>query len=286
MPHLSELQRKHADDGVTIIGVTREDPNNSLEDVRKMTADKGDTMDYTVAFDDGGKTYDAYMKAAGQRGIPTAFIVDKTGHIAFIGHPMAMDLPLAMVAAGTWDPETSPKEIAELQKMSREIRIGASRVTAESAAGLLEQVAEFKRRWPSQAETIRSAEYTILVAAGKHAEAGALGRELVAEAVEAQDANALNAIAWGIVDPAVEQDHRDVSLALWAAEVAANLTEHEDPAILDTLARAHFWIGGYARAHELQRKAVAIVEADPKNWTGFAEGLKAALDEYAKLVKE
>ena len=43
------------------------------------------------------------MRAAGQSGIPTAFIVGKTGQVEWIGHPMTMDEPLAQVVAGDWD---------------------------------------------------------------------------------------------------------------------------------------------------------------------------------------
>lgn len=280
MPHLSELQRKHADDGVTIIAVTKEDPRNSLEAVRKMTAEKGDTMAFTVAFDDGGKTYASYMTASGQRGIPTSFLVDKQGKIAYIGHPMNMDVPLAMVAAGTWDPIEGPKEMKAMQDLGRKIAIGARSATSETAPALLELVDEYKRRWPGMAANVRMSEFTLLGAAGKHAEAGALGRELVSEAIADKDTGTLNAIAWGIVDPEAKLEHRDVSLALWAATVASNLKQDKDPAILDTLARAHFWLGGLDRAIELQAKAVAIIEEDPKSYGGMASGIKAALDEY------
>ena len=44
-----------------------------------------------------------WMTAAGQEGIPTAFIVNKEGKIAWIGHPMEMDKPLEKIVAGTWD---------------------------------------------------------------------------------------------------------------------------------------------------------------------------------------
>ena len=45
----------------------------------------------------------AWMTAAGQNGIPTAFIVNKEGKIAWIGHPMEMEKPLEKIVAGTWD---------------------------------------------------------------------------------------------------------------------------------------------------------------------------------------
>jgi thiol-disulfide isomerase/thioredoxin len=103
MPHLTKLQKDFADKGVLVVSVTRPDPNNSLEKVEKFVAEKGDVMGYRVAFDGDAKTYDAYMKASGSRGIPTAFVVDKSGKLAWFGHPMRMDGPLAEIVEGTFD---------------------------------------------------------------------------------------------------------------------------------------------------------------------------------------
>ena len=49
------------------------------------------------------------MKAAEENGIPTAFVVHD-GTIAWIGHPMAMDEPLAKIMAGDWDPKAKAGE--------------------------------------------------------------------------------------------------------------------------------------------------------------------------------
>ena len=45
-------------------------------------------MNYTVAVDPNGKVGEGYMGAFNQRGIPTAFVIDGNGKIAWIGHPM------------------------------------------------------------------------------------------------------------------------------------------------------------------------------------------------------
>lgn len=82
-PHLTELQKKHGDK-VTIIGVTSEKP-----DVVKRYLDaQGDKIGYTIAVDQGRKTFDAYMGAFGRGGIPHAFVVDRAGNIVWEGHPM------------------------------------------------------------------------------------------------------------------------------------------------------------------------------------------------------
>lgn len=96
IPHLTELQKEYKDKNLTIIGVDVAEDSRSgkydaatLAAVEKFVKDRGDKMNYTVAYDGGAKAMDnAYMKASGQGGIPTAFIVDGDGKIAWIGNPL------------------------------------------------------------------------------------------------------------------------------------------------------------------------------------------------------
>ena len=53
----------------------------------------------------------SWLKAAEQNGIPTAFIVNKEGKIAWIGHPMEIDKPLEMVANGKWNLKVAAEEM-------------------------------------------------------------------------------------------------------------------------------------------------------------------------------
>jgi tetratricopeptide (TPR) repeat protein len=67
-------------------------------------------MGYTVAFDKEGKTEASYMQAAEQFGIPTAFVVDKSGRIAWIGHPAdSLEEVLTEIFAGKYDIEAAKK---------------------------------------------------------------------------------------------------------------------------------------------------------------------------------
>src|SRR5690606_22684340 len=102
MPHLSKLQKQYAGE-VTIIGVTCPDRRNTREAVEQMVKDKGDVMAYTVAWDPQSQTSSAYMKPAGRNSIPTAFVVDQLGRIAFIGSPSGLDQTLKELSAGTHD---------------------------------------------------------------------------------------------------------------------------------------------------------------------------------------
>ncbi|MBS1714945.1 MAG: TlpA family protein disulfide reductase [Armatimonadetes bacterium] len=100
IPHLSEMAKKNKD--VTFIGVSiwEDDVDGNIA---KFVADMGPKMDYNVGYS-GNKEgmSQSWMSAAGQNGIPSAFIV-KDGKVMWIGHPMSMDKPLEEVKAGTFD---------------------------------------------------------------------------------------------------------------------------------------------------------------------------------------
>lgn len=103
IPHLNDLSKQLKRSGVQFIGVSDEDPAKIADFVKK----KGDGMSYTVVADGKNGYNSAYMKAAGARGIPTAFIVGPNGNIAYIGHPMNPDFEKVLLecSGGKYDPE-------------------------------------------------------------------------------------------------------------------------------------------------------------------------------------
>jgi thiol-disulfide isomerase/thioredoxin len=112
IPHISELQAKYKDQGVVVIGTSVWERDAEQAKVEPFVAEMGDKMNYTVAMDDRsggskGKMAERWLQAAGQNGIPCSFIVDKSGKIAWIGHPMAMEPVLEQVLAGTYDGKSS-----------------------------------------------------------------------------------------------------------------------------------------------------------------------------------
>lgn len=275
MPHLSELQHKFREDGLTIIGITSPDPGNTLELVRKMVEEKGEGMGYTVAWDPDRKTSEDWMRAAGQNGIPTSFLVDKEGRIAYIGHPIFLDLPLERVLKGTWDIEAGNREIGEIQqKLS-----GIYQTAGENPADALQLVDEFESSYPIFSDLLGDLKFQILLQAGKFEMAWEVGRELVSRAVDQRDPSILNSIAWTIVDPESDLSKRDLDLAFKAASRAVEFTNNEDPFILDTLARVYFLKKDYKKAVEIQTRAVELLGDNPQ-----AESFRAALQEYKKAA--
>jgi len=273
MPHLSELQKKYADKGLTIIGVSGADSRgNTLDQVEAMVKDKGDTMAYTVAWDDERKTNAAYMVAAQQNGIPCCFLVDGNGKIAYIGHPGRIDAILETVVAGKHDME----KLVGTAKKAKEIEAkgGALRGDLNKAAQAKDWEAAIKScegLVALDAEEFGGfaiAKFQILAL-----EIGDMDRAYVwakeaSEGVLKDSFMLLNGLAWTMVDPAAKFAKRDPDLALKVAQRAAELTKEGDASILDTLARAWFLKGDAAKAVEFQKKAIAI---NPKMNESLAE---------------
>jgi tetratricopeptide (TPR) repeat protein len=222
-------------------------------------------MGYTVAWDDGRKTNAAYMEAAAQNGIPCSFLVDGKGKIAFIGHPIELDSPLAAVVAGNWD--AARKQMGEVSD--------AFLRDAEKGKAALDA---FATKYPEVLPMLEQQLYRKSMQAGRHEQAGLVAARLVDRAIAAKDDETLNEIAWNIVDPAAKIEKRDLDLAMKAAAKGVEFSNEKNANVIDTLARVWFWKHDYQKALELQKKAAAV---DPKS-----EDIKKSLAEYEALVKK
>ncbi|MEE8155852.1 MAG: redoxin domain-containing protein [Phycisphaerales bacterium] len=107
MPHLSKLQEQYTDYDVTFVGVSDEDLQTVISFLFKEDKKDGkinnDRTRYTLTADPDKSVMNDYFRAAGQRGIPCAFIIGKDTKVEWIGHPMQMDEPLESVVKDTWD---------------------------------------------------------------------------------------------------------------------------------------------------------------------------------------
>lgn len=273
MPHMSALQKEFKDKGVTIIGVTSQDRNgNTLAKAQKMVADKGDTMGYTVAWDNERETSNAYMRASGQGGIPCAFVVNKEGKVVYIGHPMFLDMVIEPVLDGKWDIKAGNAAVKDVEdKLYGENGMYAQ--ARENPKEALKLYKELSEKYPALMADKQDFEYALLMQTGDVAGAHKAGMAAVEKAVKAKNAMALNAIAWGIVDPQADVKNKDMDLAMKAAQEAAKISP-DDGAILDTLARVYWVKGDKDKAIEIETKAVAKADGDMK------KDLEKTLEEY------
>ncbi|MFG0289900.1 MAG: TlpA disulfide reductase family protein [Rhodopirellula sp. JB044] len=122
MPHLAELQEKYRGEGVQIISVSDEELETVQELLEKEYPGEEKTFEeltsaYTLTVDPDASVSEDYMRAAGQNGIPSSFLVGKTGLIEWIGHPMELDEPLEQVLSDTWDREAYKEQMKQEQKL-------------------------------------------------------------------------------------------------------------------------------------------------------------------------
>ncbi|MHC4961195.1 MAG: peroxiredoxin family protein [Planctomycetota bacterium] len=246
IPHLTEVQKQFKDKGVTVIGISSEKTDTVKPFVEKMA----EKMDYTVAIDLERKVDNGYMKAFNQRGIPTAFIVDAKGTVAWVGHPLdGMDEVLEQVVAGTFDPEAYAKAKAERQAAER-----ALHKLFQEYNGALIKGATIEETRPTAEKIIAS-----------------------------NNPMVLNALAWQILSmPTIDDAKRDTEIALKAADKANTETNGEDPMILDTYALALFQNDRVAEAVAAQQKAIDLAAGNERMQADMKtrlEQFKAALEQ-------
>ena len=244
IPLLSELQQQNPD--VTFIGM------NCLEespaDVPAFVAKMGDKMNYRVAMDDAdGSMAKAWLEAADQDGIPTAFLIGKDSKIAWIGHPTRLGDVLKQVLAGTFDPQTAAAEAAADQQVDELVQ---EAIDSRDLAA----IDKLAKNHPDRAADLIAAKFGILVESKDYSAAIALGKQLVES--QKDDADLLNAIAWMMVDPENPIDEPDLDLALQAALCANEASKGEAAEILDTLARVYFVRGDLDNAIKTETEAV------------------------------
>lgn len=264
MPHMSKLAKQHKDANIHFVGVNVWERYNedTLATVTKFVKDQGPRLTYNVAYDgEGGAMTESYMKAAGQNGIPAAFIVDREGNIAWIGHPMSLDLPLDMIAKGTWDPIKGPEAIKKANQARDRIFKPAR---AGDFEGALAAFDAYAKEYPTLAEGMQDTKLQLLLSAGKETEAFAMMRTLGDAAIAENDAEKANYYAWTIVDPDSTIQNRDLALAERLAAKAVEISEGKSPDILDTMARVHFLKGDVAKAIEVQTRAIDLADGRMK----------------------
>jgi hypothetical protein len=74
-----------------------------LDKVKAFVDSMGDRMDYAVAAEQGYLMQSGWLNAAEARGVPSCFIVNAAGKIAWIGHPMQLEEVLPKIVNNTWD---------------------------------------------------------------------------------------------------------------------------------------------------------------------------------------
>ncbi|MDB6067501.1 MAG: Redoxin domain protein, partial [Pedosphaera sp.] len=282
IPHLNETAKKYKDKGLIVIG--QDCWEQDEEKVAPFVKTMSDKMTYCVALDDKdgsekGKMAETWMAAAGRNGIPSAFLVDTTGKIAWIGHPMQLkEQVIEDVLAGKYDltkaaadSDSEGKDQAKLAKVATDLGKAMKNKDWDAATTQLDAIEKLLPE--DQRGNLDMARMT--VSFGKKDYPAAYKMATKISDAHKDDAMVQNQLAWQIAtDDSIEK--RDLGVAETIAKRANDASEGKNPAIMDTLARVYFMQDKKTEAIALEEKAVKLAEDDMK------DSLQKTLDSYKK----
>lgn len=270
IPHINEIYQSQRGNGLEVIGVSDETRAKVEPFVRKQQGQ----MSYTVAIDPEKKVNQAFMKAAGQNGIPCAFVIGQNNKIVFIGHPMSDEFAKAVKYSllGRYDPILTAKAQPILDAARRSFKLKNYK---EGYLRLDEVIALD----PGIFSDVAIEKYRVLLNDEKDAaRAKAYAKDLTTAMSSAGDAGALRDLALTLSSvPGMSEYDNDLALA--AAEAMVKASASADPSAQSTLASVFYARGDFAKAVEAQKKAVRL--ADPSCKAAY----KPTLDAYELALK-
>lgn len=272
IPHLNELWQRFKDKGVVVIGQDVWEPND--RDVAPFVKTMGDQMTYRVALDDKsqipkGAMAVNWMQAAGQNGIPTAFIVNQQGRIAWIGHPMLLnDKLLNEILSGHYDVAKAAAEYhkeRQEQKQRQEVYVKLQQAMRDKNWDAAEAILpEAKKTLPEPMRYYADA-VRVQILLGRKNDAGASRLAESLSAAHPDNAGFQNQLAWSMLTTkGVDRDC--ITTAEKIAERANLAAAGKEPAILDTLARAQFMSGKTNQAVATEQKALQVAPDEMKGY--------------------
>jgi tetratricopeptide (TPR) repeat protein len=251
----------------TFVGVDAFERIPSADDcyskVSKFVTDFGDKMDYHVAMDGtDGTMAKTWMEAAQQPGIPTAFVIDRDGKVAWIGHPMmGLDETVQKVIDGNFDEKAEADK--ELTAMAKQQESQAKQAKYLGPVTTALRAKDFRGAVKAADAAIAAdASFRAMLIASEpgwmahYDESGAT--KLISTLADndfKDNAMMLNQLAWGMIGDGSTFTHPDTALAVKIAERAVKLSKG-DPNILDTLGLAYFKAGRTKDAVSTEQKAI------------------------------
>lgn len=87
-PDLARMKAKYGSEGLEVVAISIDDDPN---DAAKFLTEQGNKFDFFVGMDKSSATYNSWVEAIGRTTIPTTFLVDASGKIAWVGHPAELE---------------------------------------------------------------------------------------------------------------------------------------------------------------------------------------------------
>jgi thiol-disulfide isomerase/thioredoxin len=279
IPHVDELYDKYQEKGLRVIGM------NVWEDGKDKVAgfvkNKGDGMSYPVAYvGKGGDFENTWLKPAGVKGIPHAFVV-KDGKVLLTTHPSQLTEPVIEGLLAGGDAETKALEgIKTAQKKQEDsgkiMQAFRQASMKKEIAGMEQAIADLKSL-DAESRYLSTMEFEVLLAKKDWTGAETAMAKLEGDPMLPM---LVNSTARELTkDPEAPAGFRK----LIATRFAADIEKRPHPTLLHTLAKLQWSLGeketavaSAVRAAELAKtSATAATQPFPAApFERFAEALK------------
>jgi hypothetical protein len=285
MPHLAELQNKYRGQNVQIISVSDE----TVDEVKDLLAQDNEqvgktfaeiTSAYSLTTDPDRSVHEDYMEASNQQGIPTSFIVGKSGLVEWIGHPMELDEPLEAVVNDSWDREKFKEEL----KVKQEFQENIEKISMLAGAGRFEDALKLAAAQLKKAKAKPMREQWIAIQNSLKMSAGMLDDQALAyfrSQLASIKGDPLSVGRFGYSIFGQAQQGADVgplaSEAIAAIEQEVKSADAElKPLLYNTMAMLHDFEGNIDQAIKAQQSAIDATddERQKRRLMPFLEELK------------
>ncbi len=259
IPHLNELSQQFKDNGLVIVGITDEPESTVRPFATKLN------VQYRLAIDTNRASAATYMSEVS--GIPHAFIVDTNGVVLWEGHPMAgLDEALQKIVDGTYSLANVQSNLQADSELEDVLATGDLKKA-------LEKVNELIQKEPKNFDYYQL-KLGLLVQDEQLDQIRPLYRAMYDACGDS--AENLNTLAWMAATSPFTM--ADLDVAWKAAQRAVELSNREESAVLDTLARVQYALCNLDEAVSLQREALAKAKDDDEK-----ADLQATLSYYESI---
>jgi len=270
--HLNRLHNKYKDKGVVIIGQNTK--QGDVKRVEPFIKRMGDLMKYRVALDDCtgvtnkffGKMVENWLDPA-EEGIPIAFVIDKHGKIAFIGHPNDVDDKIIdQLLADTFDTKKRALEKealpAKVEAWEIHNELGKEAWKANQWDKAMKEIDVLEKIFPQKRPVTQCLRIRVLMGKEDFDAASKVAMQLSAE--NSDDPYVQNRIARTIANR-TPTNNVILNTANLLMERAVTRLKGPDPEFLHTQARLAFLQGKKERAIQLETEAFDVAEAGIKD---------------------
>jgi thiol-disulfide isomerase/thioredoxin len=261
MPHLTKLQKEY-EGKISIIGVgvwekikEGEAYESSLPMVAKYVQGNDANMGYSVIADNNDQHMgDNWLKAAGQGGIPSTFII-KNEKIIWIGHPMALDTTLPKIFDGSYDMDTYKNNIdkkTEAYKKRFAANVAALKPINDALAAkeyekAFKLMEKLQREKPDLRSSLTHMRFDALLKQGREEEILRFGNQWQKESESG---------VYSILGKVIDEDKLSKAIFLWAARSFDSSVQDKRPLNYHMLASCYAKGGDYKNAIINEEKAI------------------------------